>query len=74
MPRHISFVFPGQGSQFVGMLDNIDSSLIATIKEDLANHIGRLAVQCIKDTLEVFGFRCPVDGEYKVGGNWAETH
>ena len=37
MPRHISFVFPGQGSQFVGMLDNIDSSLIATIKEDLAN-------------------------------------
>ena len=37
MPRHISFVFPGQGSQFVGMLDNIDSSLISTIKEDLAN-------------------------------------
>ena len=37
MPRHISFVFPGQGSQFVGMLDKIDSSLIATIKEDVAN-------------------------------------
>ena len=37
MPRHISFVFPGQGSQFVGMLNNIDSSLISTIKEDLAN-------------------------------------
>ena len=28
MPRHISFVFPGQGSQSLGMIDNIDNSLI----------------------------------------------
>jgi hypothetical protein len=23
---------------------------------------------------EFFAFRCPIDGEFKVGGNWAETH
>ena len=32
MPRHISLVFPGQGSQHIGMLDAIDSCLIDEVK------------------------------------------
>ena len=32
MPRHISLVFPGQGSQHIGMLECIDSSLIDEVK------------------------------------------
>ena len=34
--------------------------------------------QCFVDSLAKAGkklnFRCPIDGEYKVGNNWAETH
>lgn len=28
----------------------------------------------IVDAGEFFKFRCPLDGEYKIGSNWAETH
>jgi hypothetical protein len=34
----------------------------------------KLAVQSIVDAGEHFNFRCPLDGEAKVGDNWAETH
>ena len=32
MPRHISLVFPGQGSQHIGMLDAIDSCFVDEVK------------------------------------------
>jgi len=31
-------------------------------------------VNAIRKAGDYFGFRCPLDGEYKVGNNWAETH
>ena len=43
-------------------------------KEDMANEIGELAVECIKRAGEHFGIRCELDGEYNIGSNWAETH
>ena len=27
-----------------------------------------------KETQEEFSLRCPMDGEYKIGRTWAETH
>ena len=35
MPRHISLVFPGQGSQSVGMLDDFSLEEISSIKPAL---------------------------------------
>ena len=43
-------------------------------KEDMANEIGELAVECIKKAGEHFSIRCELDGEYNIGDNWAETH
>jgi hypothetical protein len=43
-------------------------------KEGIANELGMLAVQSVRRAGERLGFRCPLDGEYKVGKNWAETH
>lgn len=43
-------------------------------KEEEADIVGKLAVQSIRDAGTYFNFRCPLDGEYRVGGNWAETH
>lgn len=44
------------------------------VRPEIAEHVGKLAIQAIKKAGEHFSFRCPLDGEYKIGKNWAETH
>jgi len=42
--------------------------------ESEAEHVGRIAVQAMQEAGKPYEFRCPLDGEYKIGANWAETH
>ena len=44
------------------------------VLEQHADILGQLQVQSIRDAGEYFNLNCPLDGEYKIGGNWAETH
>lgn len=39
-----------------------------------AEEVGQLCVQALRDAGEELGFRVPLDGDYKVGLSWAETH
>lgn len=39
-----------------------------------ADEVGKIMVKAIQNAGAAFGFRCPLDGEYRVGKNWAETH
>ncbi len=63
-------------------LNNIDYKFVANIhdewqievKESQADFAGRLAVDSIIKAGEHFKLRCPLDGEYKTGVNWSETH
>jgi DNA polymerase I-like protein with 3'-5' exonuclease and polymerase domains len=41
---------------------------------DIADTVGKAAVQSIKEAGLAYNLRCPLDGEYKVGKNWKETH
>ena len=41
---------------------------------DQAETVGWLMVESIKAAGVAFDLKCPLDGEYKVGNNWAETH
>ena len=43
-------------------------------RPELTELIGQTGVKAITKAGEHFGFRCPLDGEYKIGRNWAETH
>ena len=43
-------------------------------KTSLAHYVGAIAVDAIRKAGEYFKFRCPLDGEWKVGSNWADTH
>jgi DNA polymerase I-like protein with 3'-5' exonuclease and polymerase domains len=43
-------------------------------REDHAEKTGILMVESIKAAGIAFNMRCPLDGEYKIGNNWAETH
>ena len=57
--------------KFVG---NIHDEFQAEVREDQADKFGWLAVECIKSAGLKFDLRCPLDGEFKVGSTWAETH
>ncbi len=58
-------------SEFVG---NIHDEFQAEVVEEDADEFGWLAVECIKDAGVKFNLRCPLDGDYKIGDTWAETH
>ena len=63
-------------------LNVIDAKIVANIhdewqievKESQADYVGRAGVQSIKDAGEYYNMRCPLDGEYKIGESWYETH
>jgi DNA polymerase I-like protein with 3'-5' exonuclease and polymerase domains len=42
--------------------------------EEIADEVGRLAIESFAEAGREFDFRIPITGEYKVGTNWAETH
>lgn len=44
------------------------------VRNGLEETVGKLAVDSIRKAGEHFKFRCPLDGEWKAGRNWAETH
>ena len=41
---------------------------------ECADRVGKLAVEAIREAGRVYNLRCPLDGEYKIGKNWKETH
>ena len=43
-------------------------------KPNIADEVGKLAVESIKEAGEHFKLRVPLGAEYRVGKNWAETH
>lgn len=40
----------------------------------IADEIGKMQVEAFKLAGQYYNFRIPIDGEYKVGPNWAATH
>lgn len=48
MPRHITIAFPGQGSQFLGMLNHFQDDLIENLKSDISNSLDFNIIDLIK--------------------------
>ena len=53
---------------------NIHDEWQVEVRESQADFVGLRAVEAIIEAGEYFNLRCPLDGEYKVGDNWSETH
>lgn len=61
---------------------NLDAQLLGVFhdemqlecKPEIAEQVGKIAVQSIRDAGRYLKLNVPLDGEYKVGKNWAETH
>jgi len=57
--------------KFIG---NIHDEIQSEVVTEQAEKYGWLAVECLKASGISFDLRCPLDGEYKVGSTWSETH
>jgi len=63
-------------------LNTLDACFVANIhdewqlqvKESQADAVGRMGVESIEKVTEQFNMRCNLTGQYKIGGNWSETH
>ena len=53
---------------------NVHDEFQYEVESGRAEEFGRLAVQSIRDAGRKLKLRCELDGQYKIGDNWAETH
>ena len=61
---------------------NLDARFIANVHDewqiecskDVADIVGKAAVQSIREAGIAYNLKCPLDGEYKIGLNWRMTH
>ena len=53
---------------------NVHDEFQIECREDIAELVGKAGRQAIIDAGLAYNLRCPLDGEYKVGRNWRETH
>ena len=56
------------------LVANVHDEFQIEVPEFFAHTVGKAAVKAIRDAGDVLELRCPLDGEYNVGNNWAETH
>lgn len=61
----------GLDAKLVGSIHD-EGQLDCSAKD--AEQVGNLAVQAIRNAGEELNFRVPLDGDFKVGSSWAETH
>ena len=67
---------------FSEYIKDLDAQCVANVhdewqvesKAEHAEQVGKLGVQAIIDAGTAFNLNCPLDGEYKIGDNWYETH
>ena len=58
----------------VNMVAHIHDELQIESKSSLADAVGKLAVESVKEAGEHFKIRVPINSKYKIGNNWSETH
>jgi DNA polymerase I-like protein with 3'-5' exonuclease and polymerase domains len=61
----------GWDARFVA---NVHDEFQIECRADIADLVGQAGRQAIIDAGVAYNLRCPLDGEYKVGRNWRETH
>jgi DNA polymerase I-like protein with 3'-5' exonuclease and polymerase domains len=60
----------------------LDVKLVASVHDEYqfecnklqAKQFGDLTKQAMKETERVLHLKCPLDSEYKIGGDWSQTH
>jgi DNA polymerase I-like protein with 3'-5' exonuclease and polymerase domains len=58
----------------VKLVANVHDEFQFECPKDIAEDAGKAARMSIIEAGEFYQLRCPLDGEYKIGKNWRETH
>jgi DNA polymerase I-like protein with 3'-5' exonuclease and polymerase domains len=58
----------------VKLVANVHDEFQLEVPKMYATIVGEAAKQSIVEAGEHFKLRCPLDGEFKIGANWRETH
>ena len=58
----------------VKLVANVHDEFQLEVSKEYATIVGEAAKASIVEAGEYFKLRCPLDGEYKIGANWRETH
>lgn len=58
----------------VKMVANVHDEFQFECPKEIAEEVGKAARMSIIEAGEHFKLRCPLDGEYKIGANWRQTH
>lgn len=58
----------------VKLVANVHDEFQLEVPKEYATIVGEAAKASIVEAGEYFKLRCPLDGEYKIGVNWRETH
>ena len=53
---------------------NVHDEAQLECSKDIAEEVGKAFKQSIIEAGEYYKLRCPLDGEYKIGSNWRQTH
>jgi DNA polymerase I-like protein with 3'-5' exonuclease and polymerase domains len=53
---------------------NVHDEVQFSCDSEHSEQLGQAFVDAIVQAGEELNFKCKLDGEYKVGNNWAETH
>lgn len=64
-------LLPGKDYEFIA---NVHDEWQLEVSPEYAEVVGKSAVEAIRQAGVEFDFGCPLDGEYKIGKTWADTH
>jgi hypothetical protein len=56
------------------LVAHVHDEMQVDVRKEIADEVGEVLVEAMREAGRVFGFRIPVDGEFKAGANWCETH
>ena len=63
-----------EGGYEYKMVGNIHDEIQMQVNEDHAEQVARICEETFADVTNKLNFRCKLEGEAKVGSNWADTH
>ena len=56
------------------IVGQVHDEIQVEVQESQAEFFGDLAVNCIRRAGKDFKLNCPLDGNYKIGTTWRDTH
>ena len=65
--------FRKKGLDVIPLLNVHDEVQLSVTKKE-SKRVGKIAADAVRKAGEYYNFRCPLAGNFDIGGDWSETH